>query len=185
MDDRILFSKIKDGDEAAFVSLLDKYEKRVFRYFQACFHDYHTAQDLTQNVFCALLQQISKSWERWNNFPCYLFKMCKNMAIKERTRKMRFWPLSVDEPVEQADIAPELPLEREELSKLMTQTIGTLPFLQKQTLVLKFVEGFSVKEIAEILEIPVNTVKSHIFRAKESLRKYLVAYDKEGEHDIL
>ena len=171
MEDQILLKQISAGDEQAFSILLDKYESRVWRYFCRCFADEHTAADLTQNVFVSILQRLPDQHHRWTFFSRYLFKMCKNIALKEYQRRR---VLVTDQTSSETISAPfELPtseLEKQENRSRINTAVASLPFFQQQVILLKYMEDFSLSEIARILAIPVNTVKSHIRRGKQRLR---------------
>lgn len=172
MEDHILLKKIYNGNENAFQALLDRYEHRVFRYFYRCFQDRHIAEDLSQTVFMQILQQISR-YRNWTHFTRYLFKMCKNITLqaKRNQRKSPVFSDCIDLEIKKSDSL--IAIEQKESTALISDAIYKLPFMEQQAILLKFMEGFSIKDIANILDLPINTVKSHIHRGKIKLRKYL------------
>jgi RNA polymerase sigma-70 factor (ECF subfamily) len=156
----------KDG--TAFASALDAYERPIYGYLRRMLGDAEEAQDLTQEVFLRL-------WR--NGFPkrasvrTWLFQLARNLFV-DRLRRRRPNPFGLD-GVELEDPAPR-PLERLEIREERERArnaLENLPQPYRDVAVLRFQEGFTLKDIARISHLRRNTVAVRLVRARQLLRK--------------
>ncbi len=179
-DDQALIARARKGDQKAFEALVNKYKNLVYSIMIRMVRNPQEAEDLTQEAFMKAFHAIHAFNEEYA-FSTWLMKIATNNCI-DFLRKKKLKTFSIDQPVQHKDdeIQMELPAaepspERELLSqeqrKLIQQAIEELPPLYRHVIVLRHQEEKSYEEIAEILDIPIGTVKARIFRAREMLNK--------------
>jgi RNA polymerase sigma factor (sigma-70 family) len=181
-EDIQLIARARRGDERAFRSLLDKYERPVFSICMRMVRNRDDATDLAQDSFIKVFSML----ERYNPsyaFSSWLFKITSNLCI-DYLRKRRVETYPMDEPIdgEKGEITrqyesdepdPDAVLDRKEKMVRLNQGVEELPEHYRIMLILRHQEGLSYEEIAETLEIPLGTVKARIHRAREMLKTNL------------
>lgn len=168
--DEELMLRFQDGEEEAFVKLYDRYENRLYGYCVKMLKDGVLAQDVFQEVFV----RVSRKRHQFTggNFGGWLFAIARNQclnAIRDRHDHQ-----SIDE-VGRSIPAPEKELY-DENAEILRKAIEQLPNEYREALVLRVYSGFSYKEIAEITETKLPTVKVRIHRAKLKLHELLEPY---------
>lgn len=126
------------------------------------------AEDITQECFLALIRQPARFNPNRGTMKTYLFSIARNLALKEY-REERSELLQGE--VAGADPTASLPL-----SSAIAQAVATLPALQQEALILFEYEGFTLEEIAGIVQADIGTVKSRLHRARCCLRRTLAPY---------
>ena len=187
-DDRELVREAQDGDKEAFETLLRRHQSRVFAVAGGILRNREDVEDIAQQVFLKAYFSL-KRFDQRAAFSTWLYKITVNECWDLlRKRKVRPLVLEVDlseEQTRQYQAAESLADGRLDASERLAarerveQLLGCLEERDRSMLVLKEVQGFSVEEIAEILEVNANTVKVRLFRARrriaESLRRRLKA----------
>ncbi len=187
-DDRELVRLAKAGLKEAFEALVVRHQSRVFAVAGGILRNREDVEDIAQQVFLKAYFSLRRFDQR-AAFSTWLYKITVNECWDVlRKRKVRPLVLEVDLSEEQArqyQAAEQLSDGRPDASEQLAsrervaQLLGCLEERDRSMLVLKEVEGFSVEEIAEILEINANTVKVRLFRARqriaESLKRRLKA----------
>lgn len=177
-----LVKKAKAGDGRAYDQLMEMYHDAVFNIILRMVHNRQEAEDLAQETFIKAYNSITSFNEEYA-FSTWLFKIASNHCI-DFFRKRKLKTYSMDEPVkykddeithEYADHAPTVDKEMvaSEKSRIIRQAIEKLPEKYRQAIILRHHEEKSYEEIAEILDLPLGTVKARIFRAREMLKKIL------------
>jgi len=180
-----------EGNEEAFQELLRRYERSIFNYMYRMVHNWHIAEELTQEVFMAVVSNAER-YQPTAKFSTYIYTIASNIVSKEwsrQNRKPRFFSLSQwwhasdnsndgDDwnPIEHhAD--PHLDVWREtkctEISEAINEALKKIPERQREAFVLRRFLELSYEEIANILDVPVGTVKTRVLRAERALRPYL------------
>lgn len=192
--DQQLVARAKSGSEAAYRELLDRYQRPVFSLVYRMVRDRERAEDLAQETFVRVFNHIDSYNSRWK-FSSWIFKIANNLAI-DALRKRELKTVSIDgsrysttaEEAEASAIqlaseeeAPDDRLEAQELGEEIEQAIGCLRPEYRAAIVLRHVEGRAYEEIAEIMELPLGTVKTYIHRARGELRKSLAHLRAEDE----
>jgi RNA polymerase sigma-70 factor (ECF subfamily) len=167
---------VQRGDRDAFGSLLSRYQNRLYRYLLRWVHEEATAEDLFQQTWIRVLDNIRR-YDPKRNFDAWLFAVARNIAIDYLRRRR---PDSLDEPV-----GDELPLSeilsasapgaleqvlRTERIELVQKVLESQPAVYREILSLRFEEEMKLEEIAEVLCIPLGSVKSRLSRALERMR---------------
>jgi RNA polymerase sigma-70 factor (ECF subfamily) len=186
--DEVLVAQARAGDAPAAAALIERYQDRVYNLcYRMCGHEADAA-DLTQATFLKALESLP-SFELRSSFYTWLFRIAVNAALSHR-RSLRRRPMhsldgtdlggmdSADRPHRPpvASAGPS-PLRRLELAELHERVAGALARLAEEfraPVVLRDMEELDYHEIAEILAVPVGTVKSRIHRGRLMLRELLV-----------
>jgi RNA polymerase sigma-70 factor (ECF subfamily) len=178
---------VQGGDPDAFASLLSRYQNRLYRYLLRWVYEPATADDLFQQTWMRVLEHIH-GYHPGRNFDAWLFAVARNVAI-DHLRKRR--PGSLDEPREDGrPLLEDLPsagpgaLElvlRSERAGLVQKALAAQPPLFREILSLRFEEEMKLEEIAQVLGMPLGSVKSRLSRALEHLRTAILRMQpKEG-----
>lgn len=185
-EDRELVRRAKNGDKEAFESLVRRHQSKVFAVAGGILRNREDVEDVGQQVFLKAYFSLTRFDQR-AAFSTWLYKITVNECWDLlRKRKVRPLVLEVDLSEEQArqyqaadQVADGRPDASEQLAarERVEQLLECLEERDRSMLVLKEVQGFSVEEIAQILEINTNTVKVRLFRARqriaESVRRRL------------
>jgi RNA polymerase sigma-70 factor (ECF subfamily) len=151
--------------------------------FSIAYHhlqDRSLAEDLAQEVFLELYQSLDRI-QSAAHLTFWLRRVTANRCIDQGRKKLRRRELALEDTAEPASAnAPVDPL----LLKRLQQSLEVLPEKQRMMVILRFQEGLGPAEIAEALEMPVNTVKSTLHRSLEELRKSLTRKLKEVRYAL-
>jgi len=165
--------------------LVDLYAKKVFNMAYQFAGTMPEAEDLTQEIFLKLHGQLSK-YDASKNFTAWFLTLAKNTLIDEyrRTKWEKRQRDDYDERLHAASDAddPERALAREESRRLLWAGLNALPSDMRMAVILKEIQGKKYEEVADILGLPVGTVKSRINRARLQLARIL-RDGKEAAHD--
>jgi RNA polymerase sigma-70 factor (ECF subfamily) len=184
--DHDLVALARRGSEKAYRELLDRYQRPVFSLVYRMVRDREHAEDLAQETFVKVFNHLD-SFNPKYKFSSWIFKIASNLAI-DALRKKELDTVSLDGSrnastadevdatritVESRDENPEELLEAKELGEEIEQAIAGLRPEYRTAILLRHVEGRPYEEIAEIMEIPLGTVKTYIHRARSELRESL------------
>ena len=170
------------GEENAFRSLLQKYRNLVFSIMLKMVRNKQEAEDLTQEAFMKAFASLASFNDEFA-FSTWLMKIASNNCI-DFLRKKKLKTYSIHEPIQYKDEkieieipdhdpGPERTLIQSERSRMIEKTISELPERYRYVIILRHKEEKSYEEIAEIMNLPLGTVKAQIFRAREILNKKL------------
>ena len=164
-----LMLRAKGGDRAAFEEIFRLYEKPILNYLFRMSRNRAQAEDLVQETFLRLWKALA-GYEPTAKVSTYVFHIAHNLFLNDAARR-REKPLEgADEPM-RADPASDL--QRREMESAVKRAVEKLPDGEREVLLLSEFEGFKYAEIAEVLGIPVGTVKSRMFSAVQRLRESL------------
>ena len=184
--DQEIVALARDGREAAYRELIRRYERPVFSLVLRMVRDRQLAEDLAQETFIKALNAIS-SYRPEFKFSSWIFKIANNAAI-DHLRRRELDTLSIDgapnatsaEDIEATALqvgdkgeTPLAELEARELGTAIEQAIGRLRPEYRSCIMLRHVEGLAYEEIAQLLDLPLGTVKTYIHRARHELRDLL------------
>lgn len=180
-DDKLVSAAV-EGDEFAYAKLVEKYRKPLFFHISKLVKDRDHIEDLVQEAFMKAFGNL-KSYNTDYAFSTWLYRIATNHSI-DYLRKKKLQTLSIDEPIKtkEGEIEIELPDEssqsdrdiiRKQRKKIIRKSIEDLPEKYRQVIEMRHMEEKSYQEISEILDLPLGTVKAHIFRAREMLYKSL------------
>jgi len=188
--------RLARGDEHALAELYQRWSRPLFSFLVKMCADQALAEDLVQEVFLRVWRAAPR-YQPTAKFSTWLFHIARNHWLNEREKKMhRLRPLSLgasssddDAPLDAADRSARSPAEKvldKELGARIDGAVGRLPEKLRETWALAATKGLAYPEVAEILEIPVGTVKSRMFQAVRLLRHDLEPYvaDKDVPDDL-
>ena len=190
LSDHELLEATRQGDEAAFAEIINRYRNPITNFIYRMLNDYEEAVDLAQETFVRVYQAA----ERYHSgyaFSTYIYRIASNLAISElRKRKRRrlisltgLFQSNAEESGATIEFQPtdEKPLQDaaladEQIKQVVAKAIATLPEGYRAPLVLRDVEGKSYEEIARILDANEGTIKSRISRGRNLLKEKLKNY---------
>ncbi len=176
----------RQGHERAYRELVRRYQRPVFSLIYRMVHDRERAEDLAQETFVKVLNALD-SYRPQYKFSSWIFKIANNAAI-DRLRRRELDTLSLDGApdavtaerqegtslqIAHSGESPLQELEARELGSQIERAISQLRPEYRSCIMLRHVEGRAYEEIAEILDLPLGTVKTYIHRARSELRDLL------------
>ena len=173
-EDRMIVAQVVSGQKDLFRLLVKRYEQAVYGMGISFFRNAEDASDFTQEVFLKTFRNLSR-FEGRSRFSTWLYKIAYNTAINSVTRKKDYYSLVEDEIVSDND-SPERKLLRGIARDAVFEAIRELPERFRVCVDLFFFYDRSYQEIETITGYPVNTIKSHVFRAKKILRGKLAGF---------
>jgi RNA polymerase sigma-70 factor (ECF subfamily) len=176
--DKLLVARVQKGDKRAFDLLVMKYQYKVHAIVSRYIKDFDEVNDVVQEAFIKAYRALAK-FRGESAFYTWLYRIAVNTAKNYLVAKNRRPPAS-DVDAEEADFyegserlrdidSPENLLYRDELEAAVDQAIKNLPEDLRTAVTLREFEGLSYEEIAEVMDCPVGTVRSRIFRAREAI----------------
>ncbi len=184
--DQEIVALAREGREAAYRELIRRYERPVFSLVLRMVRDRQLAEDLAQETFIKALNAIA-SYKPEYKFSSWIFKIANNAAI-DHLRRRDLDTLSLDgspnattaDEIEATALqvgdraqGPLSELESRELGSAIEEAIGRLRPEYRSCILLRHVEGMAYEEIAQLLDLPLGTVKTYIHRARNELRGHL------------
>ncbi len=194
VDDKALVARALKGDESAFAELLERFRRPVFSLIYRMIGDREQAEDLAQEAFVKAFNNLD-SYNPNYRFSSWLFKIANNHAI-DHLRRARLPTVSIHGSphavntereeetrivLEAHDESPEQEIMALELGSEIEQAIARLRPEYRTAVILRHVESRAYEEIAEIMDVPIGTVKTFLHRARAELRTALGHLREEGE----
>ena len=184
--DQVVVERASAGSEVAYRELVRRYQRPVFSLVYRMVRDRELAEDLTQETFVKVLNAIDRYRPEYK-FSSWIFKIANNAAI-DHLRRRELDTLSLDggpdamtpdrvqaTSLQLSDGAESQldELEARELGTQIERAIGALRPEYRSCIIMRHVEGRAYDEIAEVLDLPLGTVKTYIHRARAELRESL------------
>ncbi len=191
--DDVLVGRARSGDRDAFSLLVRRYQDAVFRIVRRTSQiERELAEDLAQETFLRAYGALAR-FRGECSFAHWLFRIATNLTLNRVTTvaaKTERRSVSLNQPSRATDdedrmelederqAAPTARMEQRELRDVLERALARLPDEFRAAVVLRDVEGLDYDAIAEILEVPVGTVRSRIHRGREGLREIIIrVYD--------
>lgn len=182
LEDDVLVEEAIGGNESAYKKLVDKYERALFFHILKMIKDREQVEDLVQETFVKAFDNLN-TYSTNYAFSTWLYRIATNHTI-DYLRKKKLKTFSIDKPMKTKGGEMEVQLSdesagtdrniiRKQRQKIVRNAIDNLPEKYRKVIELRHMEEKSYQEIADILELPLGTVKAHIFRAREMLYKAL------------
>jgi len=164
----------QQGDREAFRLLFEAYKDRVFSIAFYSLGEEAAAGDVTQQIFLKLMTRIGQ-FRGDSEFTTWLYRLVVNSCLDERRRQRRFLPVAEFDQMSSADTqrSQESNYARREIAGSVREAIGGLKPKMRLPILLKYIEGLSYDEIAEVLGCSKGTVGSRLNRAHKALAKRL------------
>lgn len=171
-----LIEQVKKGDLMAFEALYDMHRVAIYRTVVAITNDRQMAEEILQETFLKAFKYIDQIHEDVSLAP-WLYRVAVNLAYDLGARRRRgLMALNkfINWVVKQPLLSPEQKVEKREQQEIIYKALNKLEFNHRATLVLFYLQDFSLNEIAEIMDCPVGTVKSRLYYARDYLREHLL-----------
>lgn len=179
--DQQLVKEILDGSQAAMEVLTRKYYKAIFAYVYRKVGNRETAYDLTQEIFIKVFQRI-QAYSNKGKFSSWLYSIAVNHC-RDYWRSSDFKQTSKQAALNEALVCEQnnVPyiFERKEVREQVKNAVDSLPDFQREVVILKYFHHFKIKEIADVTDSNVSTVKSRLHQGLGKLAKIL----KRGVED--
>lgn len=186
-DEQLFIESLKSGDSLAYEKLVKLYQNKVYNTCYSFLKQSDVAEDQTQEVFILIFNSIHnfeeksslKTWiYRITVSRCLDYLRAQNRQKRKSTGFLSLFGLAQEIPSNN-DFTPYEHLENKEYAKIIAETLDSMKDKYKTVFVLKYMEGMSQKEIAEILEISEKAVEGILSRAKNILKENLVHFFPE------
>ena len=170
-EDGDLVAMTLGGNSGAFAMLVERYDRAVYHLAYRTLHDVEEARDVAQEAFFKAYRSL-RTFKPGSKFSTWIFAITYHACCDRLNRRKRY---SNEEMPERADPGPGP--EREAIAadeaRRLRAAIDALPEKYRTVITLYHLQGKQYEEIAQVLGLPMGTVKTHLFRAKEHLRKLL------------
>lgn len=180
--DEYFVQQILKGKQELFRIIVERYQNYIFTLGMRFFKNYDDASDFTQEVFVKVYNNL-ESFKGLASFKSWLMKVGYNHAVNKLHAIKNNNPDIYNESIDNRP-NPENQVIRNELHSILEKAINNLPDEYKVCIDLYFFVGLPFKEISHITGFPVNTIKSHVFRAKQHLRHALKGTIAEEYHEM-
>lgn len=182
LQDEMYVKKALEGDQRAYQQLTEKYRRPLQFHVTKMVKETEQVEDLVQEAFIKAFKNLD-SYSTSYAFSTWLYRITTNHTI-DYLRKKKLKTTSIDKPIKtrEGEMSFELPDEqaetdrgiiRKQRKKIITHAIENLPDKYRQVIEMRHIEEMSYQEISDQLDLPLGTVKAHIFRAREMLYKAL------------
>jgi RNA polymerase sigma-70 factor, ECF subfamily len=187
MSDAACVRRLQRGDIDAFEILVRRHEKAIFNLVYRMLGDYDDAAETSQEVFLSAYRAIGQ-FRGEANFSTWLYRIALNHATTRRkstsSRQRRLVPLDSSDMVDEAQIGPAETLEKKELRERVQGALNELEPEDAAIILLRDLQDIPYEDVAQVLKIPVGTVKSRLHRARQALKARLAAYFRAGRKAV-
>lgn len=177
LGDNELFYLLKRGDKTAaeaFDELYARHSKRIFMYCRRILNNKQQAEDIFQDTFLSFYKN-SQNDIVMTNVPAYLLRIARNLCLKSKSKNHQNLVF-----IEDLNLSiNENSLEKHEMQNIIASSLNLLSDEWREAVVLQVYDGLSYNEIAEIMEVPMSTIRNWIVRGKKQLREIISPYFNE------
>jgi len=174
--------EVKKGDQSAFEDIVSFYQTKVYHICLRMIGNAYEAEDLAQEAFIRAYTNIH-TFDEKRKFSTWLYRIATNLTIDRIRKKKPDYHLDAEvrgtdgldmySQLAADQALPEEEVESLELQSYIHKEILALPPKYRSVIVLRYLDELALQEIAEVLDIPVGTVKTRVHRGREALRKRL------------
>lgn len=174
--------QVKKGDQNAFEDVVVFYQDRIYRHCCRMLGNAHEAEDIAQEAFIRAYVNIH-SYDHNRKFSTWLYRIATNLAIDRLRKRKPDYHLDAEirgtdgldmySQLAAKERLPDDEVQSLELQSYIQKQITGLPKIYRTIIMLRYLEEFSLKEISEIMDMPLGTVKTRIHRGREALRRKL------------
>jgi len=171
--------RVQQGDTNSFEILVRRHEKAVFNLIYRLLGNYDEALEIAQEVFLSAFKSIHQ-FRGEANFSTWLYRIGLNHASTRRkslhSSQQRYVPLDGTEVIADGALDPVKNVEHKEIQQRVQQALNSLDPEDTRIILLRDLQDVPYEDVAEILDIPVGTVKSRLHRARQALKIKLAPY---------
>jgi len=171
--DHELISRIRTGDQRAFAELIDRYKARIFHTTLRILGNREDAEEASQDTFVRAYRGL-ENFREDATFSTWIYRICVNTCLNLLESRKRFKAQDIDNtPAEDLPYieSPENNFEEADLQARVFSVMANLPAKYRTILVLYHIQHLAYQEIAAIMQMPMGSVKTHLFRARALLRE--------------
>ena len=188
MDEITLVQKAKDGDKLALSQLVNKYSERIYNLALRILRNHEDAEDVLQETFLTVVEKLN-TFDGRSGFFTWIYRIATNASLMRlRKKKFMFQKLNEESDFQKSVESrvfvdwsqdPSLNIYDKEIKHKIDQAVNSLSDIYRSVFILRDIEGLSIKETSEILNITQENVKIRLRRARQFLRDYLSEYFEE------
>jgi len=182
LDDRALVKAAQRGDHEAFSALVMRHQRYVYNLAYRLLQDAHEAQDLAQEAFLRAWQAL-ETFRAESKFTTWLYRIVANLCYNRLPGLRRQIAQGDVEAMAALILAeghsPASSVEAADQIAWLHQQVEALPVKYRLVITLFYLQEMSYQEIAETLDVPLGTVKTHLFRAREQLKQQLQKHQED------
>ena len=180
LSDHELLVAISTRDQRAMEELFDRYENQVYRFALRTFKNPELAEDVTAETFCEVWRAAAATFKGQARVATWLLAIARNLGISMLRRRSE---QALDETaaltIEDAADNPEVTAAKKQRDAIISRCLGALSPIHRQLIDFFYFQDKSIAEVAELTGVPVNTVKTRMFRARNLMGELLKGYDIE------
>jgi RNA polymerase sigma-70 factor (ECF subfamily) len=181
--DAELIQEALAGSQEAYRQLVLRYQRPIWSLLQRMVRDRMLAEDLAQEVFVKAFRALG-TFDQQRKFSSWLFKIAHNTAI-DHLRRKELDTVALETPNGEPDLlavvpdrdseSPDSAVQRQDLARDLEASLDRLRPEYREVVLLRFHEGLTYEEIATVTDLPLGTVKTHLFRARKAMARSLRA----------
>lgn len=169
LQDGILVLRCQRRDELAFRELVNRWEPRLYYYLLRIIDDRNAVWDVLQETWLAVFKGIRKLKDPLS-FPAWLYQIGHNKAVNWLQKENKYIQMTNEQITEYSENNASIPAV-EEQAELVHKLLGKLKLAHREVLTLYFLEGFSIREMAQIVGVSEGTIKSRLYYAKNKFHE--------------
>ncbi len=177
LSNAILVLRCQKRDESAFRELVNRWEPRLYYYLRRIIENENAVWDVLQETWLAVFQGIHRLKDPLK-FPTWLYQISHNKAVNWLRKESKYTQMTDEQIVDHCENNTDIPTVKEQ-AELVHKLLGKLKLAHREVLTLYFLEGFSIKEMTQIIGVSEGTVKSRLYYAKNKLYEAL-----KGVNDV-
>ena len=189
-DDLTLVRRCREGDQRAFRTLVERYQKKAFAQALGMLKDKDDAMDVAQEAFVKVYRYLDH-FKGDSSFYTWLYRIVANLCVDRLRRKSSAQHsdnVEFDEKLDQEELAtagilssklgtnPQKAALRAELAEKIDEALSQIPEKHREILVMRELEGMSYEDLARVLKVPKGTVMSRLFHARAKMQALLSEY---------
>ncbi len=171
LSDELLVREVQEGNISAFETLVARYQRKLTSFVGSLLHDPESSQDVVQDTFIRLYKTIERI-DTSKKFSSYLYAITRNQAISFLRNKKKHATLTEANEIASND-SPESLYEQANLAKDIETALEKIDNKYRKVITLYYYDNLSYEQIGKYLHLPVNTVCTHLKRAKAALKTLL------------
>lgn len=182
ISDEELMQRSRDGDSQAFGQLYDRYAPRLHHYFaRMLWNDQEKARDMTQDLFTKIIKK-PELYKKGSKFSTWIYSIASNMCKNEYRHhevKQRH-AVGVQQAYADSLGSKRPDIDQQDFKRSLDAQLEQLDHPQRSTFIMRYKQGLSIKEIADVMDCSEGTVKSRLFYTTKKLAKKLKQFDPKN-----
>lgn len=187
ISDRECVQRLQQGETGAFEILVRRHQKTIFNLVYRLLGDYDEAAEIAQEAFLSAYKAVGQ-FRGEANFSTWLYRIALNHASTRRrslaNAQQRNLPLEITDPVDERRVDPADSVEQKEVQERVQKALNSLEPDDAAIILMRDMQDMPYDEVARMLELPVGTVKSRLYRARQALKSRLAPYFYAGRSRI-